>query len=472
MNDITLEQPQKTASKSVAVLPFVNMSNDPEQEYISEGIAEEILNSLSNLRDLKVAGRSSSFSLDTRSIDLREVGEKLGVGAVLEGSVRRQGNQLRISVQLVNVEDGFHIWSEKYDRKMDDIFAIQDDIALRVTEKLKVTLLQGGKETIGKTHTRSTRAYELYLKGRFYINRRGPAILTGIQYFQDAFDADPLFAPAYAGYADANLLCALYGLLPPLSTMQKAKLSADKAIEIDPSLAEPYCSLGFYYACCEWNWEASEKFFLKALELNPRYAQAHSWYGLILLAWVMGDFEKAKMHGQAAIKAEPRAANGYAVYGAILHVAGEYKACLAACKTGTELDPYAFLCRIYEGEAYNSLKEYQDAINAFEQAMKISNNHHFALNGLISTYYNMGKLNKASVLMYELKERNLKHNLANAITGLSLGYTDTDAAIEFLKKALKEREPFVLTLKYENWISDMLKEDRRFQPFLKRIGFP
>jgi TolB-like protein len=190
------EPDKKIHSKSIAVLPFVNMSNDPEQEYFSAGIAEEILNSLSTIKDLKVAGRTSSFQFNRKSTDLHEIGTKLGVSTVLEGSVRKQGNRIRIMVQLVDVDDGFHLWSEKYDRDMDDIFAIQDEVATAVTEKLKVTLLEKDRARISRSYTQNTEAYELYLKGRFYMNRRGTSIMTGIHYFELAMDLDPEFALA------------------------------------------------------------------------------------------------------------------------------------------------------------------------------------------------------------------------------------------------------------------------------------
>ncbi|TAL42939.1 MAG: adenylate/guanylate cyclase domain-containing protein, partial [Chitinophagaceae bacterium] len=198
--------------KSIAVLPFVNMSNDPEQEYFSDGMAEEILNSLSHLKDLKVAGRTSSFQFKGKNIDLHEVGEKLGVGTVLEGSVRKQGNKLRITAQLINVEDGYHMWSEKYDRNMDDIFAIQDEIALAITENLKVILLEKEKAVITKIHTQNTEAYEFYLRGRFYLNKR--FLFQSLEQFNRAIELDPYFVKAHAGLADAYVILGFYNYLP------------------------------------------------------------------------------------------------------------------------------------------------------------------------------------------------------------------------------------------------------------------
>jgi len=210
-----------TPEKSVAVLPFVDMSVAHDQEYFSEGIAEEIINSLAHLKDLKVAGRTSSSQFKGKNVDLQEVREKLHVCTVLEGSVRKQGNRLRVTAQLIDLEDGFHLGSEKYDRDLDDIFAIQDEIALAITEQLKITLLEKDREKITKTFTQNAQAYEFYLKGRFHINRRGSSVLTGLQFFKQAIEPDPDYALAYAGYADANILSAAYDFLSGNEVMRK-----------------------------------------------------------------------------------------------------------------------------------------------------------------------------------------------------------------------------------------------------------
>ncbi|HZI52710.1 MAG TPA: adenylate/guanylate cyclase domain-containing protein, partial [Chitinophagaceae bacterium] len=309
---------RRIPAKSVAVLPFVNISNDPEQDYFSTGIAEEILNSLSNLKDLKVAGRTSSSHYNRENVGLREIGERLGVKTILEGSVRKQGNRLRIMVQLVNVNDGFHLWSQKYDRSMDDIFAIQDEVALAVTEKLKVTLLEKDKVRITKTRTKNTEAYELYLKGRFYLSRRGGAIMTGMHFFQLAIDLDPDFALAYTGLADAGIMAAIYGLAPPKQVALKAKQAAEKALQLDSQLSEPYCSLGAYYTIFDWNWSEAEKYFSICLDRNPGYTQAHYWYGFNYLTWVKNDLVEAEKHGRLATELEPLSAICYGMYGAIL----------------------------------------------------------------------------------------------------------------------------------------------------------
>ena len=460
-------------NKSIAVLPFVNMSNDSEQEYFSDGMAEEIINSLSHLKDLKVAGRTSSFQFKGKNIDLRQVGEKLSVHTVLEGSVRKQGNRLRITAQLVNVEDGYHLWSEKYDREIDDVFAIQDDIALAITEKLKLTLLNRDRDLITKTYTQNTEAYELYLKARFYISRRGTSIIAGMEYYQKAIELDPGFALAYAGYADANLLIATYGLAPPKQAMISAKRSAEKAVELDPSLCEPYCSLGYYYACCEWNWPESKKNFLKSIELNPRYAEAHYRYGWNYLTCIEGKFDEAEKHGAIAIKLEPLSSICYGTYSLILNSAGKFNEAIAACKTGLELDASSFVCHLNAGSAYAALHQYEEAILSYESAMKLSNRHHFTINGLIVTYCITGHFDKARILMDELKDKSVKGYVANTFTAFSAAYLDgVDEAFNYLEKAFGDRDPILLMIKYQPSVPAILKKDPRFQKFLDRIGFP
>jgi pentatricopeptide repeat protein len=465
--------PQKIPVKSIAVLPFVNISNDPEQDYFSVGIAEEILNSLSSLKDLKVAGRTSAFQFNQKNIDLREIGEKLGVSSVLEGSVRKQGNRLRIMVQLVNVDDGFHLWSEKYDRNMDDIFAIQDEVALAVTEKLKVTLLEKDRARITKTYTQNTEAYELYLKGRFYLNRRGASIMTGIHYFQLAIDLDPGFALAYTGFADASLMAGFYGLVPPRQVAFKAKQAAETALKLDSSLCEPYCSLGFYHTIFEWNWEEAEKNFLTSIAINPDYAQAHYWYGFNFLAGVKRDFYNAEKQGRIALELEPFSALCMGVYGAILHSSGRFKEAVAACESGIELDTNTFVCHLYKGWAYLGLKQYEEAIQTFTYSMKITNKHHFSLNALILTYCMMGNFDEARVLLDELKERSAKEYIGWTVTALSMAFLgEPDKAFDYLERAYDDRDPVLLSLKYELPVPETLKADPRFQKILDKIGLP
>jgi adenylate cyclase len=459
--------------KSIAVLPFVNMSNDAEQEYFSDGIAEEVINSLAHLNNLKVAGRTSSFQFKGKNADIREVGKKLAVRTVLEGSVRRQGSRLRITAQLINVEDGYHIWSERYDREIDDLFAIQDDIALSITEKLKLTLLQKERELITKTYTQNREAYDLYLKARFYVSRRGISILTSMQFFQKAIELDPGFALAYAGLADANLLVATYGLAQPKEAMMRARKMAEKAIQLDPSLPEPYCSLGYYYACYEWNWKEAKKNFLRSVEVNPDYAEGHYRYSWNYLACVEGKFDEAERHGETAIKLEPLSAICYANYSLSLIFAKKFKEAIAACQTGIELDANSFLCHLSAGSAYTSLQMYEEAVQSYELAMKLSNRHHFALGPLIVTHCITGNFDSARSLMAELKEKAKTGYVTNTFVAMAAACLDgLDTAFDYLDKAYEEHDPLLLMLKYEPLVPFIFKGDPRYKQFIERIGFP
>lgn len=467
----------KTASAifrhSIAVLPFQNMSNDPDQDYFSDGVAEEILNSLSTLKQLKVAGRASSFQFRGSHRNLSEIGEKLGVRTILEGSVRRQANRIRVTVQLVNIQDGFQLWSERYDRDMDDIFAVQDEIALSITEKLKLTLLDYEKKKIKKAATQNTEAYELYLKGRFYLNRRGGSILKGIKYFQLAVDLDPEYALAHTGLADSYLLAASYALTYPYDAGVKAKEAAEKAISLNPALCEPYSSLGFYYTCFAWNWDLAEKYFKKSLEINPSYAQAHYWYGLDYLTWAAGDFENAEKHGRMAIELEPLSSICYGMYAPILHAQGKFVETIAVCRKGIELDQYAFTCNLYEGLANIFMGNYNKGIEIFEKFMVLSNKHPFVAASLSITYCLMGEFAKAQAIHDDLLERSKITYMSYTMIALSAGHLGyIDEAFEYLEKGREVRDPIVLSIRLEHWVPAKLKADPRYKTFIDKFNFP
>jgi TolB-like protein/Tfp pilus assembly protein PilF len=459
--------------KSIAVLPFINLSNDPEQEYFSEGVGEEILNSLSKLKDLKVASRSSSFQFNARNINLDEVREKLGVKTVLQGSIRKQGRRLRLMVQLINLENGFNLWSEKYDRDMGDVFAIQDEVALSITEKLKGALLENEKELITKPHTQNVEAYELYLKGRYHMNKRGASILTAIHCFQLAIDIDPDFMLAHTGYADANLMAGFYGLLPPDQVIDKARKAAETALRLDPAACEPYGSLGCLYTCFEWNWKKAEKNFLRSLEINPQYTQTHFWYGSLYLAWVKGDFLGAIAHGRIALELEPLSPIALGMYGFILYSVEKYEEAVYYCKKGVEAEPDSFLCHLYLGMSLLSMRQFKEGLEVLEHLSAISHRFHMAQNALIIAYCKVWKFAKARTLLDELKERAATEYVGYTLTGISLAYLEEmNEAFTYLDQAAQAHEPLLLALKYQSWIPDSLKEDPRYEALVNRIGFP
>jgi TolB-like protein len=461
------------SKKSIAVLPFVNMSNDPEQDYFSDGMAEEILNSLAHLNDLKVAGRTSAFQFKGKNMDLRDVGEKLGVRNVLEGSVRKYGNKLRVTAQLINVEDGFHLWSEKYDRDIDDIFAIQDEIAFAITEKLRITLFAKDREFINKTPTQNTEAYELYLKGRFNINRRGKFIPIGLDCFNKAIAIDHDFALAYAGLADACLLTVYYSFKPAKEVMPKAKQAADTAIRLDSSLCEPYTSLGFYYGFYEWNWTASKKNFCKALEMNPGYATGHSWYGMLYLSWIECNNGEAIKEGRAAIKLEPLSAIAHSLQIVIYMIAGKYVEAINMAKVAIELDPNSYLAHHMSGLVYAELGKFEEAVDMMQAALRITNRFPWALFDLAWVYSRTGNWPGFKEIINELDARAEKEYISPFLRGLAAaqeGYLDL--AMIYLEKSYQIKDPVLISIKTWPNVPGNLKNDPRCQDLIKRINFP
>jgi serine/threonine protein kinase len=276
---------------SIAVLPFTNMSADPENEFFADGITEEIINALTKIEELRVAARTSAFFFKGKHVDLRIVGERLNVKTVLEGSVRKVGSRVRIMAQLISVADGYHLWSERYDRELKDIFEVQDEIAGAIADRLKVAL-KGGQQPSAKAGTSNLEAYQLYLKGRALLYRRGLDIRRAANCFDSAVALDPQYALAWAGLGDARTMLGLYGLERPQVIMPRAKEAAIRAVALDPMLAEAHCSLACISLLHDWDRDKAEVGFLRARELNPRYLQNLGWFALFYLVWARGRFDE------------------------------------------------------------------------------------------------------------------------------------------------------------------------------------
>ena len=281
---------------SIAVLPFVDMSPDQDQEYFCDGMAEELINALTKVESLRVAARTSSFHFKGKSENVREIGGQLAVRAVLEGSVRRAEDQLRVTAQLVSVEDGYHLWSESYDRELKDVFAIQDEISRSIVDSLRPTLLGEEEHTLVTPPTRSLEAYDHYLRGRHYWEGRyEKGLETALRYFEKAVEMDPEYALPYTGVADSYAVLGLYGYLRPQGAGERAKSMAERAVELDDGLSEAHASLALYHLLYSWDWDRGGAEFRRAIELNPDNAKAHVWLGL--LRAVQGRFEEAVEQG-------------------------------------------------------------------------------------------------------------------------------------------------------------------------------
>ncbi|MEE8550854.1 MAG: protein kinase, partial [Gemmatimonadota bacterium] len=361
---------ETTGGKSIAVLPFANMSADPENEYFSDGITEEIINALTQLDDLHVAARSSSFLFRDKGTDIAEVGARLKVATVLEGSVRKSGNRVRITAQLINVADGYHLWSERYDREMDDVFAIQDEIASTIADRLKVTLSGETDEPLVKPPTANLEAYQLYLKGRYLWNKRTQQGLEdAIDYFRRAIVRDGGYALAYAGLADVYLLMGSYRQLPGRDAHAKANEAADKALALDDTVAEAHASRAQVLRE-ERDWRGAETEYRRAIELNPNYATAHQWYATLLAGF--GRNEEAIREIRRAEELHPLSHAIGVTVATVLFLARDYDATIEQLEKTLALEPTFFSAHAWLGIVYAGKGMYDEAIRSVEQAVELS----------------------------------------------------------------------------------------------------
>src|SRR5271167_992825 len=367
---------------SIVVLPFANMSSDPENEFFADGITEEIINALAQIEDLRVAARTSAFSFKGKQIDLRTVGESLNVTTILEGSVRKSGNRLRITAQLINVADGYHIWSERYDRALEDIFEVQDEIAKTIANRLKVTLRAEKQEPLVRAGTKNLEAYQLYLKGRFHWNERNvDGFQKAVGYFLEAIEKDPGYALAYAGLADAYNLASFLNVFPPTEMMPKAKAAAAKALEIDDDLAEAHVSLAYANFTYDWDWTASGKQFAQALALNPAYVSNHYYYPFYLSA--LGRFREALAMANRALDLDPASPAASHLLAVVLYLSRQFDRAIEECHKTLEMDPKYAVAQAVLAQAYAGKGLYQDALSVLDKspALRRGEPPFFALRG-------------------------------------------------------------------------------------------
>jgi serine/threonine-protein kinase len=457
-----------SAGQSVAVLPFANMSTDPENEYFSDGITEEIINSLAQIQGLHVAARTSSFVFKGKTLDITDVGAKLRVATVLEGSVRKSGNRLRITAQLINVADGYHLWSERYDREIDDVFAIQDEIARTIADRLKVALSGlATDEPLVKAATKDMRAYQLYLKGRHLWNRRTKASLEqAVEYFQEAIGRDVEYASAHAGLADAYILLGSYTHMPLREAYGKAKEAVERALELDRTLAEAHASHG---QILRWqrDWLGEEAAYRRAIELNPGYATAHQWYATLLAA--LGRPEEALQEIHLAEELDPLSHAISVTAVVVLYAARQYDTALEQLNRVLELEPNFASVHAWFGVIHAEQGRYQEAIDAIDRAFELNPDNLNQLFGLAYAYARMGEREKAVEVVNRAREGGVRGWLG--MIWATLG--DMDSAFECMEEALHEGESwdamfYVRT--FPPW--DPLRSDPRYHEFLRRMNFP
>lgn len=454
---------------SIAVLPFVNMSADPENEYFSDGLSEAIINSLTKIKDFKVVARTSAFSFKGKDADVREIGRQLNVNKVLEGSVQKAGDRLRITAQLINVSDGFHLWSERFDRNMDDIFAIQDDISLAIVDSLKLKLIKGEKTKLVKRHTGDPEAYNFYLKGRYFYNKRTEeGFHKSIESYKQAVKKDPNFALPFAGLADTYLSLGFYELEPMRESYEKAMQEVMKALEIDDTVGEPHNSMGIIKAWYEFDWEGAEAEFKKALELSPSDVEAHHMYAHYMEG--LGRFDEALAEMKKALELEPLSVILNTCLGHILCLARRSDEAIDQFNKSIEMDPSFPLLYYWLGKAYLQKGMVKQSIEMFKKAATFPIIYTMGTSALGYAYGSIGEKDKAKKILDELLSLSDKKIVDSFYIALVyLGLDDRDKTFEWLEKAYEDRSMYIAMIDTDQLFDD-LREDRRFVALLNKMG--
>jgi adenylate cyclase len=449
---------------SIAVLPFINMSNDPEQEYFSDGMSEELIGALAKLQGLKVISRTSAFHFKGKDTDLRAIGEKLKVEHVLEGSVRKAGNKLRISAQLIKVDDDTHLWSETYDRELKDVFSIQDEISQAIVKNLKVKLLSTKTEPLVEDYTKNTEAYELFLKGRFFNSKGFPGFGKTIEYYEKTIKADPGFAPAYSKLAMTHWRNALLFSLSSKEMWTKVKTLTLKALEINGLDADAHASLGLIKSLSEYDWPGAEINFKRAIELNPGNSEVHLQYAIYLIGVgrANGAIEKIKR----ALELDPFSVFFNAALCMPFLFTRQYDKAISQAMKTLELAPNHPDPGFFLGINYGAKGMYDEGIKMLQQ---ISNMPLITAN-LGYLYGKAGRREEAQNILGDLLERYKQGYFSpNLIARVYCGLGDSEKVFEWLEKAFEERDAHNWCIKVEPNFDDV-HSDPRWTKLMEKMG--
>ena len=456
---------------SIAVLPFVDISPQKDQEYFCDGMTEELINRLSNIKELRVPARTSAFFFKGKEQDIREIGRKLDVQTVLEGSVRRAGNELRITAQLINIADGYHLWSETYDRELRDIFVIQDEIALAVADKLKLTLVGEEKAKLVKRPTENLEAYNLYLLGLHYFYLQKEADLKrAIKYYEEAINKEPSFALAYSAMADGYCSLLTNNSLAPADGYPKAKAAAMKALNLDDSLGEAHASLANIMLNFDWNFSGAEEEFLRGLKLNPRSADIHVFYSDYLT--LTGRHNEAIAGYKRAINLDPVSTYANRHLGWGHYFAGRYDESIAQLKAALELDPnhYWTLMVLTWPYAMKGMKREIAVLVDKIKALYSLEEDPLLLSQVAWCYALSGEKEKARILLEQLLDLSARKYVDSGLVAqVYTGLGEKDRAFDWLTRGYKERVNIMLYLKVDPAFI-LLRSDPRYRELLKKIG--
>ena len=456
------------ASPSIAVLPLRNVSPDPEDEYFADGMTEAIIDALAQVEGLRVAARTSSFAFKSKALDVGAIAAELNVAHVLSGSLRKSDRQLRVVVELVDAATGFPIWSERYDRQAGEVFAIQDEIAAAIAERLTVTLTRPDDITRVRRPTESIEAYELYLKGRFLVGRRGGELRRGLQCFEDALKLDPNFALAHAGLGDAFVLLGFYGYVPSYEAMPRARRFAQMAIDLDPRLAEPHSTLMFVSWAYDWDWDQSRREFEHAMALNPRLPNTLTWRSTYL-GFVEGAFTQAIDQVARAVDMDPLSGAAHATLGTIRLVAGDHAGAQQSLERAIEVEPRLWVAYRYLGYLWMEQNNLDEAVAILERGLAVSKRHYWIVSALAEAYGRAGRRADAEPLYQEINERAATAYVQPMFRAFMAAATGrVSEAFEWLERAYRERNPLPLMNYFTT--SEVLAADPRLGEILERTG--
>ena len=454
--------------KSIAVLPFENLSGSPENAYFTDGIQEEILTRLAKIADLKVISRTSTARYKSSSDNLRQIAKQLGVANILEGTVQKAADRVRVNVQLIKAETDAHLWAETYDRKLTDIFSVESDIAKAIADTLQAKLSGSEKHAIAAQPTENTEAHEFYLKGRYFWNKRtGPDLRRAIDYFKQAIDKDPKYGLAYAGLADSYTLLSAYGAGSPQESFPLAKTAAQKALELDDTLAEAHTSLGQILLFYDLDLVGSSKEFERAIALNPNYATAHHWYG-VGPPLAVGEFDRAIAELRRAQQLDPLSLIINADLGVAFTTARRYDEAITQLRKTIEMDPRFYYAHWNLGVALELKGELREALAEYKKAAELDDDP-IVLGLIAHAYAKLGERDQALKLLAELQQVAAHRYVPfSTFAGVYMALGEKDKAIDYLERAYRDRA--LSNIKVDPML-DPLRGDPRFEALVAKI-FP
>ena len=454
------------SEKSIAVLPFENLSGNPENAYFADGIKDEILTRLSKIAALKVISRTSTQKFKSAPENVHEIARQLGVANILEGSVQKSGETVRVTVQLIHAQSDTHLWAETYDRKLTDMFQVESEVAQRIATALEATLSGAEKRALEAKPTANVEAHQAYLKGRYFWNKRTTeGYQKAGEYFRQAIAIDPNYAPAYAGLSDAYQFEA-FNAVTRTDLHAKARVAAQKAIALDETLAEPHASLGLLAMNYDWDWATAEREFGRAIELNPNYATAHHWYAEYLAA--VGQLDKTLVGIKRARELDPLSLIINTDTGKVLYYARRYDDAIKQLRETLRMDPDFPQANVWLGSVCATTGLYGEAIAAFK---KVSDNS-WALGWLGYVYGISGRRDETEKILGELKQIETERPIdPHILVCLYLGLGDKDQAFAALEKDYETRSVGMTSLKVNPWY-DSLRSDPRFADLLRRTNLP